>query len=471
MCYFFESPNGRDVPLKERLLLFYPNVTLCDDICKIVGVNLTSMKAICECKLKELLDETKDATKLVGLDFGNIIESVSIDVIKCYKTLFQFKYLVKCYGGFISMILIIAQTICVIIVANISMYIIRRTTFNILGNYTIFLRNQTKNNFPPKKYVCGSKNFKLIDNSSIVNKSKSKGSLLDFKNQGKSQKNLLKTNKKKPKNMITFNDKIKSNKKLIKSNKIKNNKYLNNSSMPLKNEINLEQYLMTSLDELEFDELIDKENRAFMRMFLDRLKVSQMIVDLFCNKNWIVPKSIKLIFFIVMIDLYLVVNALFYNEAYITNLYYLDKEENFFTFVPRSLNRIIYTSVASSVLDFIISLLFPTENKIKKILIRKKKNITEMKNKVFVSMKNIINNYWIFIIISYILTIFSWYYISCFNNVYPYLKIEWIKSSIFIFIIMQIISIFGCFLFAFLRYLSIKCKSEKLYRTSNYFFN
>ena len=189
MCYFFESPNGRDVPLKERLLLFYPNVTLCDDICKIVGVNLTSMKAICECKLKELLDETKDATKLVGLDFGNIIESVSIDVIKCYKTLFQFKYLVKCYGGFISMILIIAQTICVIIVANISMYIIRRTTFNILGNYTIFLRNQTKNNFPPKKYVCGSKNFKLIDNSSIVNKSKSKGSLLDFKNQGKSQKN------------------------------------------------------------------------------------------------------------------------------------------------------------------------------------------------------------------------------------------------------------------------------------------
>ena len=54
LCHFFESPNGRDVPLKERLLLFYPNVTLCDDTCKVIGVNLTSMKAICECKLKEL---------------------------------------------------------------------------------------------------------------------------------------------------------------------------------------------------------------------------------------------------------------------------------------------------------------------------------------------------------------------------------------------------------------------------------
>ena len=122
-------------------------------------------------------------------------------------------------------------------------------------------------------------------------------------------------------------------------------------------------------------------------------------------------------------------------------LYYLDKEECFLDFVPRSLNRIIYTSVASTILDFIISLLFPPENKIKRILIRKKNNIKEMKNKVLISIKNIINNYWIFFGISYLLTIISWYYISCFNNVYPYLKIEWIKSSVFILIVMQFLSI------------------------------
>ena len=71
---FFESPNGKDVPLKERFLLFYPNVTFCDDSCNNIGVNLTSMKAICECKLKNLLDGTKGATKLVGLDFSNILK-------------------------------------------------------------------------------------------------------------------------------------------------------------------------------------------------------------------------------------------------------------------------------------------------------------------------------------------------------------------------------------------------------------
>ena len=98
-----------------------------------------------------------------------------------------------------------------------------------------------------------------------------------------------------------------------------------------------------------------------------------MIINLFHGNNWIIPKSIRFIFLIVMVDLYFVVNALFYNEAYIRDLYYLDKDEAFFGFVPRSLNRIIYTSISSSVLDFIISLLFPTENKIKKNINKKKR--------------------------------------------------------------------------------------------------
>jgi len=154
----------------------------------------------------------------------------------------------------------------------------------------------------------------------------------------------------------------------------------------------------------------------------------------------------------------------------ITELYFSNKKEKFFSFIPRSLNRIIYTSVVSTVLDFIISLLFPSENKIKKILL-KKKFIKEMKNKIIITIKKIINNYWIFIGISYFFTIITWFYVSCFNNVYPYLKIEWIKSSIFIIIIIQFISIITCFLYAVFRFISIKCRSEKIFKFSNYLFS
>ena len=53
---------------------------------------------------------------------------------------------------------------------------------------------------------------------------------------------------------------------------------------------------------------------------------------------------------------------------------------------------------------------------------------------------------------------------SCFNNVYPGVKIEWIKSSFTIIIIMNIISIILVFLEALLRILSFKFKSEKLFK-------
>ena len=278
-----------------------------------------------------------------------------------------------------------------------------------------------------------------------------------------SQKHILKTN----------NDKLILNKnnKERKFNNFKAFKIKEKKSEKKENKlINLEEYLMTSLDDLDFDETIIREKRNICKIFIEKLIVKQMIVDLFYNNNWIIPKTIQAIFFIVRIGLYFFINALFYNEEYITELYFSNKKEEFFSFIPRSLNRIIYASIVSTVLDFIISLLFPSENKIKKILLRKK-HPKEMKNKIINATKKIINNYWIFIGVSYIFTIITWFYVSCFNNVYPYLKIEWIKSSIFIIIILQFISIISCLLYAILRFISIKCKSEKIFKFSNYLFS
>ena len=420
------------------------------------------MKAICECKLKNLLDKASSATKLVGLDFSSIINSLSLEVMKCYKTVFQYKYFIKCFGGMISLGLIVVQSICAIIAARISIIKIKKNIFNLLGNYCSLLDSKTSKNLPPRK----SSNLKLIDNSKSKRNSKYAGTGIRKSAKITPKKNSIFSRKRKYKSKsLIFNDKMVP-KKLNSSQTIN---ILNRSSSLLNNETTIKNYLATAMEELDYDEMLIREKRSFCKIFLDKLVTSQMIINLFYSKVWIIPKSIKVIFIIVMIDLYLVVNAIFYNEAYISELYYLNKTETLFSFVPRSLNRILYTSIASAVLDFIISLLFPTENKIKKILIRKKNNISEMRIKVFITTNNIINNYWIFICISYVLTIFSWFYITCFNNVYPYLKIEWIKSSIFILILMQFISILICFLYAFFRVLSIKCKSEKIHRISNYF--
>ena len=43
---------------------------------------------------------------------------------------------------------------------------------------------------------------------------------------------------------------------------------------------------------------------------------------------------------------------------------------------------------------------------------------------------------------------------------------EWIKSSLFIFIIRQLLSIFQSILETTLRFISFKCESEKMYKIS-----
>ena len=47
ICYEYNST--KDIALKDRILEFFPNITLCDEGCDLIGVNLTSLTSICQC--------------------------------------------------------------------------------------------------------------------------------------------------------------------------------------------------------------------------------------------------------------------------------------------------------------------------------------------------------------------------------------------------------------------------------------
>ena len=109
---------------------------------------------------------------------------------------------------------------------------------------------------------------------------------------------------------------------------------------------------------------------------------------------------------------------------------------------------------------------FVEEKKIAGIYKREKNDISVLKQNISELLKSIINRYLAFIIIVFIIIIFSFYYLLCFNYVYPKIQVEWVKSSIVILIIMQILSILSCLLEAGLRIMSFKFKSEKMYKIS-----
>ena len=89
-----------------------------------------------------------------------------------------------------------------------------------------------------------------------------------------------------------------------------------------------------------------------------------------------------------------------------------------------------------------------------------------MKYELSMLIKDMQNKFTTIIIISLVLTVICFVYISCFNNVYRYIKKEWIKSSLFILILMQIINFLMTLIECSFRYIAIKCKSEKLFRLS-----
>lgn len=116
------------------------------------------------------------------------------------------------------------------------------------------------------------------------------------------------------------------------------------------------------------------------------------------------PRTIKIIVFILNILLYFVINRLFINDDYISEVYYSEEKENFFSFIPRSIDRFFYTTFVGFLIEFIIGFFFVEEKKLKGISLREKNNIKKLKDEIIELIKVIKQRYcgfFIFVIIAY----------------------------------------------------------------------
>ena len=404
--------------------------------------------------------------------------------------------------------MIIIQIICIIVFFHKNLYLIRKYIFKITNQYILYLSIHKNANIiagdniitninenkvikymePPRKKNVKINKKEIKDNEVFrkfkkrkpkSNKRKkvsfnlSKNSLDSNDNMNKNinlsnNNNTIGNNNYKYSKKLSFVELIckrnKSiNKYLISSKNIIN--FLNNNS---KNDINkiIKEYLSTEPEDMDFDDLIKKDKRNFFEFFLDKLKIKQIILNTFFLVEPLKPRAIKIILFIVDIDLYLFINALFINEEYISLVFNITEEETFFSFFPRSINRFLYTTLVGVILNYIIDCFFIEEKKIKGIFRREKDNEIILKYEISEVINNTKKRYLYFNILSFIILFITLYYIFCFNNVYPHMKIEWIKSSIIIIIIMQILSILICFLESLIRFISYKFKSERIYKIS-----
>ena len=451
------------------------------------------MKAECDCKMNNIFNNNPISNNaFVKSQLGDIeelINQVNIEVMKCSSNLFKRKKASSFIGTFIILSLIIIQIIITVFYFIFNVTPIKIYIFILLNKFLSF-RNKKENAPPKKETFIRSVKFKNTEK----NKNKDKKSYKGFNTEISNQSKKTKTNKKNKVNSTNSFGSRNFLKRTISNNIINNSKDIslktseainikgkanadssknvngNQIELYSKNEfnINIEEYLETELEDLVFEEVIERDKRTFCSYLVEKLKYDLLITGIFLINEPLRPKTIKISLFILNIDLYLIINALLINEEFISDVFNSD-EDNFFSFLPRCWDRIFYTTIVKVIVNYIIDFFFIEEKKIKIILKSKKNTINDVKIKMDEILIKITRRFLFFIIFVFVFLLLSLFYITCFNYRYYYSINEWIKSSIFIIIFMEILSIIAILLESSFRFLSFKLNSEKIYKLSLFF--
>jgi hypothetical protein len=271
--------------------------------------------------------------------------------------------------------------------------------------------------------------------------------------------------------LFNNNERKSKGKLVINKNSNKNifplkNKFIYIDYSFINNEIDIHKYVEPTLDWLDYDEVIEEDKRSFCEYLREKVMNNQLIINILFIHEEIRPRSIKIAILVLTIDLFFLINGLFYSDSYISVIFNSNEKETFFNFVKRSIDRFIYTAIVGSIIGYTLQFSFVEEVKIKKILLKKRENLLSLRFEMSEILNEILKKIKIFVIFNYVIVIFSWYYLSCFNNVYPNTKREWIISSLFIITIQEILPIILVFFETCIRFISIKCGSEKLFKLS-----
>jgi len=501
ICFDFDNPLKKDIPLNDRMKDLFPNATLCDKGCTNTGINLADMTATCDCSFNDitknaLIQDNEFLNDVMG-DVFDIINSSNILVLKCFK--YMFTHFSRSIGGWISLILICAQIAMCLLYFFKELGIMKFKILNLTKKFLEYNSRKEKKvqtDFPPRKpRDIRNNKFRIKSNNDIIISSainKNNNNLSKQSSDININNKLIDSKKKDDVKTVIFGSTKELNRISNLNNNINNNSNSNSNNININSNINnivdekgdtqnnlntqtyddtfFEEYLAESPDDMDFDDAYVYDKRTFKEHFLENLKEKQIIAHTFIANDLLKPRTMKIIVLILSFLLYFVVNGLFFSESVISELYELDEdEEHFFSYFPRSISRIIYCTIVSIVVDMIVDFFFVQEIKLKKILIKEKDNPNTLKMKIVELIKDIKKRNIAFIATSSVILLFSFFYLLCFNYVYPYSQIEWIKSSITIFILMQILYFLKCFLQSGLRFLSFKINSEKLYKISRLF--
>ena len=516
LCFHFKSPfDGKYIPFKERFDLFFPNISLCETSCSFKGINTTTNTSICICTFNNIINnnglEYISFIKTTKINIKNIIKEINLEILRCYKDLGNIELYKDNYGSFIIMGFIIIKIILTIIHHAKYILAMQKYLYELMQTFIQYISNQRisqlnkidsqldikqnqKNNLKEDTNTQNSNRLFLDKESNSdkkqnePNQNPKKSKFFKKKNKNKNKtnnQNDVLINPKPNNNNSSFHLELyDNNKKEFESSKnnkkdpnininiddINNINNINNINILMKDErkdINTEDYIKTEFNDMDYYKAIKSDKRLFCRYFIDKIKIDLLILNIFCNNEKINPWPIKLLLLIMIFEFYFFLNGLFFTEKYLEDIFNGEKY-NFLDYMSRFKDRIFYITLIGIIFNYFLNYFILEEKVIKKILKRAQNSIVFLKFEMSQIIKNLKIRYNIFIIICFIISVFIWYYSFCFNNVYPSTSKEWILTSIILFFVMQVLYLLILLIETIIRFIAIKCKSERLFKMSQF---
>ena len=371
------------------------NMSLCESGCEYEGYNETTKKTKCSCPIKtqrNFFDIDQD--KLLN-KFKNYKDMINIMIIKCYKLVFSSNGIKTNIGSYIVISIAVINSILIIVFYIKGFAQLKNTMIDILNKS---FKNDKNQNFPPKK-----------EKEKHKKKRKSK----DYKRKST------------VKNMETKENILTEEKKLKRKKSIGKKETIHIDDVDKVNEKN-EMYYMNDyeLNSLKYDLVLQYDKRNYWEYYISLIKTKELIVFTFFTNTDYNSRMLKIILFLLSFTLFYTVNALFFNDSTMHQIYEDEGEFNFIYQIP----QILYSTIISTVIKVIISFLSLTESNLAKIKsLKTKKLALEELNKI---LKCISKKCIIFFSLSFLLLIIFWYYLACFCSVYKNTQVYLIKDTL-----------------------------------------
>ena len=412
-CTKYPTEGNVDMTLYERKNEFNSqNMSLCESKCLFKGYNSSTSRAICDCNIKNDMTFSQD-----DINKGSLVTQIQSDksssnlgVTQCVNV-FSSGEQIKSNGGFISLLLILIVFILVFIIFCVK----GKSMLEAKIDEVIY-----------KKFNKSEKKEKIKNKNIISESHRNKKTLLKKKSKKVKVKKKLVQKSINSKNLIHQRKSIKLNTKENPINKIENNK-INSNILPNKvKQIenipdNDNDYELNSLSYLEAQKY---DKRTCCDYYCSLIKNKQLFAFTFCSFNDYNSGIIKKFIFFLSFALHYTINALFFNDSNMHQIYEDEGKYNFSYQFP----KILISAVSSTIiLRIMLETLVLTDKSILQVKHELTRDLAINRKKQVLKCINI--KFTIFFILNFILLVFFWYYLTCFSAIYENTQVYLIENT------------------------------------------